>query len=1739
MASTPGTVLFPAAPDDGDSLIRAANNATSTLAAPLAAGDGTLTLADASRFPTASSLSLPAEIVYYTGKVGNTLTGLVRSCEGTTAAALLPAGTVIELRATARHHTVLADAIIATQGKLGSGASAPATATFLKGTGPGTSAWSALASGEVTAALGYTPITPTGATAGGLLVGTGADTAAWQATSALVFTGGQLGINRAAPGAMLHAVASGAAVIGGIVQGAASQTANLTEWRDSAGTVLASVGSGGRINARTDVNTGIALSAASPWATLNVSLDVATGIGISHGGNQIIYALPSFTKLSQAVGIGTGSSLAINARLSVLGVTAGAPVAVIQGVASQSANLTQWQNSSGTLLSYVGPTGMFIAKAGSDTTLAGGEGSFGVDGSNNVVVRSNASIILSTASWLQLAGGTAFRFQGGNGTIDAYNGAATTLTLTNSSGSGRITEIVKAGSGQSTTNLTEWQNSSGTILASVNAAGQITVGTTATIITANQIYGNNASNFHLNYSGTGQTLLGNATGLTYGLGAWAIGSGTNLAQLSVFPTVTSTKGIVVRGFASQTASLQEWQDSAGTILARVSAAGAFLSNDAAGAASFTIDSASRLFEGYGIAATVGAPAQNSPVIRFYSNYWNGSTAVGERYQIANRRVSGSGVAGDYILAFWDHTNVFSLALSGNSTGAVGVNLGGGSPDAYGAQFVTAVGSAARKGVVVRGAASQSANLTEWQDSAGARMSSIDAAGRFGIVGDPSTSYSLNVATPASATQLGILGIAGTMGAASGFQYGIFVDPQQVTTTTGSLVGIATRVKTSNAVGTLPNAVAFRALAPGLGAGSVITQTFGVHIENQGLAGSSISYGLFIAAQSGATASYALYSAGGQSRLDAGAAANMPLALRGAASQTANLQEWQNSSGTMLSATNASGGMWFRTNSFVTAPNSSYGSIGLGASNVLTLQSTVTIGLYTPLVDMSAATTLRFFNGSGTIDAFVNTITSTLTLTNSGAGQYKAIIKAASVQGTTNITEWQNSAGTVMAYVDPLGGYTASPNVWTDLSGQRRGVQANASINAPADSSASYRAVMGSLNTFGGAFNYTGALTGGYFLATHGSAGTIPFVTGVLGSAATGAGHGVVTAAMYGGNFGVTHSGSANVVAAAAIQASLSLLNAAATVTTGYGVVVASPTITAGATIGTNHGISVLNQGVAGIGINYGIFIANQIGATTNYALYSAGGAVAIDAGAAAVVPLRLRAAASQSADLQQWQNSSGTVLTSVVADGRLGVVTAPLAGWNLTVNVDSNNGVLAQGNSTKTSGSSYGMYADPNQSISTSGSLYGLVARTRASAAVTVVAAYGIQVDAPSYGAGASITTNTGIRVQNQGSAAVGTSYGMYIANQTGAISTTYSIFSAGGTVAFQTGAAATKGLLVQGAASQSANLQEWLNSSGTVLAAVAADGRLGILTAPTPSFSAYFGWATGLLGALAIDASITTTSGTIYGAYLSPVQTAASSGVLATLSSGVRVSATGALGTGYGLSIAAVAVTAGGTIANQHGINIANQGATGITTSYGLRIADQSGATTSYAIYSSGGASRLLAGTDVTPLSIFASGAQTANLLDIRAFSGVILASFNASGALFASQPASAGWQTVGTFQGGGNLDASGTLIEFGPSTGSAGSGRLYAGRWLTGNRGMRLVARTSGNVEKSYLHLNAEGDSFQLASSGGVKVEGNATGIGFFAATPVAKPAVTGSRGGNAAVAALLTALASLGLITDSTTA
>ncbi|MEU3281567.1 hypothetical protein [Streptomyces antibioticus] len=96
-------------------------------------------------------------------------------------------------------------------------------------------------------------------------------------------------------------------------------------------------------------------------------------------------------------------------------------------------------------------------------------------------------------------------------------------------------------------------------------------------------------------------------------------------------------------------------------------------------------------------------------------------------------------------------------------------------------------------------------------------------------------------------------------------------------------------------------------------------------------------------------------------------------------------------------------------------------------------------------------------------------------------------------------------------------------------------------------------------------------------------------------------------------------------------------------------------------------------------------------------------------------------------------------------------------------------------------------------------------------------------------------------------------------------------------------------------------------------------------------------------------------------------------------------------------------------------------------------------------------------------------------------------------------------------------------------------------------------IVSNWSGSgfngTQRSYLRLSADAQNVQVAGKvefvdglyGATRhvLDGAANTVGFYGASPAAKPTVSGSLGGNAALGSLIAALATLGLITDSTSA
>ena len=83
-------------------------------------------------------------------------------------------------------------------------------------------------------------------------------------------------------------------------------------------------------------------------------------------------------------------------------------------------------------------------------------------------------------------------------------------------------------------------------------------------------------------------------------------------------------------------------------------------------------------------------------------------------------------------------------------------------------------------------------------------------------------------------------------------------------------------------------------------------------------------------------------------------------------------------------------------------------------------------------------------------------------------------------------------------------------------------------------------------------------------------------------------------------------------------------------------------------------------------------------------------------------------------------------------------------------------------------------------------------------------------------------------------------------------------------------------------------------------------------------------------------------------------------------------------------------------------------------------------------------------------------------------------------------------------------------------------------------------IDARTAAGTENVNVQVKGQGNGGgELVSGNGSRqARANNTGVGFCGTAPIAKPTITGSKGANAALTSLLTALANYGLVTDSTT-
>ena len=368
-------------------------------------------------------------------------------------------------------------------------------------------------------------------------------------------------------------------------------------------------------------------------------------------------------------------------------------------------------------------------------------------------------------NWNLYLGGTAANYLAGALGIGSTPATATTLTVQkNMTGATNAYGIFNGGTVQSDvtagayyyrayaqtqaasftlTNLTHFYASQGTFGAGSSVTNQygFYVFNTLTGATNNYgFYGQLAAAtgvWNLYMAGTANNYLAGALGI----GGLGIQGATTLTIGKNITGSTDARGVTVNGIIQSDV----------TATARN-----FLSNPSTQAAAFTLGA---LYHFQAAQGTIGAGSAVTTQIGFYASSLSGAT---------NNRGFQSDLASG--------TGVWNLYMSGTAAnyvagvfnvGTNSLNLGNGGVAAQLAVYTTATTTV---GAVIRGAASQTANLQEWQNSSGTNLAKVDASGNLTAVNltltgtlarpAPTTTTSASYSATATETYL-ITNVAGT------------------------------------------------------------------------------------------------------------------------------------------------------------------------------------------------------------------------------------------------------------------------------------------------------------------------------------------------------------------------------------------------------------------------------------------------------------------------------------------------------------------------------------------------------------------------------------------------------------------------------------------------------------------------------------------------------------------------------------------------------------------------------------------------------------------------------------------------------------------------------------------------------------------------------------------------------------------------------------------------------------------
>lgn len=295
-------------------------------------------------------------------------------------------------------------------------------------------------------------------------------------------------------------------------------------------------------------------------------------------------------------------------------------------------------------------------------------------------------------------------------TIGSYAG---TYDIVGSTAASTILKVTGATSQSG--NLQEWLTSGGLSLTRVRPSGQFGIGS---VITGTAL----VVNLDILGAATQGMVIRGATSHTGDLFLLQSSDGTTLfrfnSQGQVQPLSTAGQAFTIKGVASQSLNLQEWQNSSGSILNSILPSGGLLlnrGNDSTGTQNIT-----QLTFGY-----LSQTSQGSYKHWVRSRH-NGSTGVSNAIEFYTSDGAADGA--------FPANAIYGLGIENGSISTPKANIN--------------ISSASNIGLIVKAAASQSANIQEWQANDGTVIARIANDGTFANSGDINSGVTIRIGSGA-------------------------------------------------------------------------------------------------------------------------------------------------------------------------------------------------------------------------------------------------------------------------------------------------------------------------------------------------------------------------------------------------------------------------------------------------------------------------------------------------------------------------------------------------------------------------------------------------------------------------------------------------------------------------------------------------------------------------------------------------------------------------------------------------------------------------------------------------------------------------------------------------------------------------------------------------------------------------------------------------------------------------------